>query len=353
MTTITPTNKTLEEQRRFLQEVLKTTYNSKGDPKVLYPLLQEKLDRLDESLAQLLPAWAMQKFSTVKPATAKTLAETLFNFSELVERFPQGSKLSNFAIAIAGYQAALQFFSDNHYSNEFAKTQAALATAKQLRQQILALDNKKSRSTPEGWRYTRQKRQHREVYLSEKVEARSNSLWSAAGYGLLLLAVIEYVNISITWSGTAQVWEFQAIGPVVSTVWTPLLGLLLVFSRRQGYVARSEMHLLRFLSWVSLLLGAFYLWMLVLGVGHTWQLYADRGVLPYRTISQTTGQQLIQPGQQLVQPGQQLAETPDRAPEIENPPQMKNLVKLNLEAMLASIMFIVIWRLTRWARKFK
>jgi len=310
---MTRTNKTPQEQRRFLQEVLKTTYSSKGDPKVLYPLLQEKLEQLDESLAQLLPAWAMQKFTKVEPATAKILAETLLDFSELVEGFPQGSKFSNLAIAIAGYQAALQFFTDKHYSQEFTKAQAALATAKQLRQQILALDNKKSLSTPDGWRYTRQKRQHREVYLSEKVEARSNSLWSAAGYGLLLFAVIEYANILIPWSWTDPVWEFQTLGRLVSAVWTLLLGLILVFSRRQGYVARAEMHLLRLLSWVSLLLGMFYLWMLVLGVGHTWQIYAARGVLPSRTISQTTGQQLIQPGQQLAEP-------PDRAPKIENPP---------------------------------
>ncbi len=127
------------------------------------------------------------------------------------------------------------------------------------------------------------------MYLSEKVEARSNSLWSAAGYGLLLFAVIEYANILIPWSWTDPVWKFQT--PLVSAVWTPLLGLILVFSRRQDYVARAEMHLLRLLSWVSLLLGMFYLWMLVLKVGHTWQIYAARGVLPSRTISQTTGQQ--------------------------------------------------------------
>ncbi len=85
---MTRTNKTPQEQRRFLQEVLKATYSSKGEPKVLYPLLQEKLEQLDESLAQLLPAWAMQKFTTVEPATAKILAETLLDFSELVEEFP-------------------------------------------------------------------------------------------------------------------------------------------------------------------------------------------------------------------------------------------------------------------------
>lgn len=339
MIPMTPTSKTPQEQLKFLREVLKTTYSSKANPKVLYPLLQEKSEQLDESLAQLLAVWARQQFAEVKPATAKALAETLFDFSELVERFPQGSKLNNLAIAIAGYQAALQFFTDQHYSKEFTKTQAALATAKQLRQQILDLDKKTPPPTSEGWRYTTQKRPNRTVYLSEKVEARSNSLLSAAGYFILVFAVIEYVNILIPFSPTDPMWEFQTLGRGLSGVWTLLLGLLLVFYRRQGYVARSEMHLLRLLSWASLLLGMFYLWMLVLGIGHTWQIY-DRGVLPSSTIAEPRGQQLT--------------DSPPRAPEIENyQKRLKKYAKLNLEAMLASIMFIVIWRLTRWARKFK
>lgn len=347
---MTPTLHTPQEQLQFLRAVLKTTYTSKADPQVMYPLLQEKLSQLDESFAQLLPAWARQQFAEVKPATGKALAKTLLNFSELVERFPQGSKLNNLAIAIAGYRAALQFFTDQNYSKEFSETQAALATAKQLRQQILVLEQKKPRSTPEGWRYSSQKRPSEGLYLSEKVEARSHSLWSVAGYFLLVFAVIEYVNIFITFDWTEPAWDLQTSGRVMSAVWIPLLGLLLVFYRQRGYVARAEMHLLRLLSWVSLLLGIFYLWMLVLGVGHTWQIY-DRGALPSRKIVQPTGTEDIErPGNST----QQLAEPPSRAPEIENLQKLlQNSVKLNLEAMLASMLFMVIWRLTRWARKFK
>ncbi|MGK7903025.1 MAG: HpsJ family protein [Hormoscilla sp.] len=348
---MTPTSKTPQEQLQFLREVLKTTYTSKADTQVMYPLLQEKLSQLDESLAQLLSTWARQQFATVKPATAKALAETLLNFSELVERFPQGSKVNNLAIAIAGYQAALQFFTDHNYSKEFTKTQAALATAKQLRQQIMLLDQKQPRSTPEGWRYSSQKRPREGVYLSEKVEARSNSLWSVAGYFLLVFAVIEYVNIFIPFDWTDPVWDLQTIGRVVSDVWIPLLGLLLVFSRQRGYVAKAEMHLLRLLSWVSLLLGMFYMWMLVLGVGHTWEIYADRGALTPRKIAQPTDTENIE---RSGNPTEQLASPLSRAPSIENfQKPLQNSVKLNLEAMLASMMFMGIWRLTRWARKFK
>ena len=128
------------EQFTFLLEVLKTTYTSKGDRQVVYSLLQEKLVHLDEGLAAQLLLWAREKLTTAKPATAKTLAETVFNFSELMAQFPQGSKERNLEIAIAGYQAALRVFTEAIYPQEFAKTEAALIAAKEERQQIMEFE---------------------------------------------------------------------------------------------------------------------------------------------------------------------------------------------------------------------
>lgn len=128
------------EQLNFLLEVLKTTYTSKGDRQIVYPLLQEKLVHLDKGLASLLLLWAREKLTTAKPATAKTLAETVFNFSELMRQFPQGSKERNLEIAIAGYQAALRVFTEELYPQEFAKTEAALIVAKDERQQIMEFE---------------------------------------------------------------------------------------------------------------------------------------------------------------------------------------------------------------------
>ncbi|MBC6480876.1 MAG: NYN domain-containing protein [Hormoscilla sp. GM7CHS1pb] len=128
------------EQFTFLLEVLKITYTSKGDRQVVYPLLQKKLVHLDEGLASLLLLWASERLTTAKPATAKTLAETVLNFSELMAQFPQGSKESNLSIAIAGYQAALRVFTEELYPQEFAKAEAALIAAKDERQQILEFE---------------------------------------------------------------------------------------------------------------------------------------------------------------------------------------------------------------------
>jgi len=128
------------EQFTFLLEVLKTTYTSKGDRQVVYPLLQEKLVHLDEGLASLLLLWASERLTTAKPATAKTLAETVLNFSELMAQFPQGSKERNLSIAIAGYQAALRVFTEELYPQELAKAEAALIAAKDERQQILEFE---------------------------------------------------------------------------------------------------------------------------------------------------------------------------------------------------------------------
>lgn len=128
------------EQFTFLLEVLKTTYISKGDRQVVYPLLQKQLVHLDEGLASLLLLWASEKLTTAKPATAKTLAATVLNFSELMAHFPQGSKERNLSIAIAGYQAALRVFTKDLDPQEFAYAEAALIAAKDERQQILEFD---------------------------------------------------------------------------------------------------------------------------------------------------------------------------------------------------------------------
>jgi hypothetical protein len=90
-----------ESQRHFLLRVLQATDESKGNPQVVYPLLQGNLDLLDDNFAQVLKNWATGTLSVVEPDTAYAFAATIFDFSNLIKEFPLGKQAINLEIAIA------------------------------------------------------------------------------------------------------------------------------------------------------------------------------------------------------------------------------------------------------------
>ena len=126
-----------QQQLNFLLEVLKDIYKSGGDRSRVYQCLQANLDLLDDRLVKLLRSWGTHRLTTVKPTAAFILAQTVINFSQLVEQFPQGNKETNLEIAIAGYETALLVFTAKVYPQDFANLQGALARAKQQRQEAI------------------------------------------------------------------------------------------------------------------------------------------------------------------------------------------------------------------------
>ncbi len=91
----------IEEYGNFLMQVLKATEESKGDPNVvLYPLLQRNLDKLDEFLARVLQARATETLAKVESEEANDLAAVIVEFSNLIQQFHLGNRLSNLEIAI-------------------------------------------------------------------------------------------------------------------------------------------------------------------------------------------------------------------------------------------------------------
>jgi len=89
----------------------------------------------------------------------------------------------------------------------------------------------------------------------------------------------------------------------------PLLGLLFVFYRPLRTVEARALHLLRFLSWVSLLLGLIYLLSLTLGINNTWRIYKANN-------TQITAQ--FERQNQRLQPIKFQLEQADRDDEIKN-----------------------------------
>ena len=132
MNAITP-----QQQLNFLLEVLKAIYKSGGDRSIACGLLQANPDLLNDRLAELLRSWATHRFTTVKPTTAITLAQTVVRFGQLLEQFPVGNPMTNWTIAIAGYEMGLLVFTESLYPQKFADIQAALAATKQQQQKAL------------------------------------------------------------------------------------------------------------------------------------------------------------------------------------------------------------------------
>ncbi|MEA5498447.1 CHAT domain-containing protein [Limnoraphis robusta Tam1] len=120
---------TPQDYLQFLMEVLQATQDSQGDKKVVYPLLQANLDKLDDGLTQILQAWATQTLSEAEPQQAQSIAAVLVQFGNLIQQFPRGNKASNMETAITSYEKALDVYTRDGFPVEWATTQNNLATA--------------------------------------------------------------------------------------------------------------------------------------------------------------------------------------------------------------------------------
>ncbi len=122
-------NPSFQEYLELLMEVLLATNNSKGNPTVVYPLLQANLDKLDHNFIDILKTWASAKLSEAEPETAEGIARVIGNFSILIGDFPLGNKANNMEIAIASYETMLTVFTNESNPEIWASTQNNLGIA--------------------------------------------------------------------------------------------------------------------------------------------------------------------------------------------------------------------------------
>lgn len=207
------------------------------------------------------------------------------------------------------------------------------------------------------------------------------------GYGLLILALFDTIQLFIGPSFMNPGWELQTMGGLIERVPVPLLGLALVFFGEDYNRSGLEELLLKLLSWLTLLLAVLSLLLIPLGINNTLR------------INTSTTQQINAQAQQELSLLQQIEEqvqtgTPEqlqtlalelnrlglpvdgqnteqlRSEILNNIPQakeqvqaqsqqqiqnqrqnlLKNSVKWNLGALVASVLFFMIWRGTGWAR---
>jgi CHAT domain-containing protein len=121
-----------EAYMQFLMKLLQATDESEGNPQVVYPLLQNNLEYLNQDFAELLrrwATWATTVRTTVETDEAQFRATVIGQFSDLIQQFHLGDKASNIEIAIAGYEAVLTVFTRNAHPRNWATTQIGLGNA--------------------------------------------------------------------------------------------------------------------------------------------------------------------------------------------------------------------------------
>ncbi len=221
-----------------------------------------------------------------------------------------------------------------------------------------------------------------------QAEWRSVALFRLAGYGLLLLSLFDYINIFTPPRFTNSVWEFQVMGEMVEKMPVPLIGLIFVFFGKDAYRKDLEEIVLKVLSWLALGLGILFLLLIPLGVNNTLRINSLNNF--------QLNTQLTQGLNQLQQINDRLSSaTSDdeinsalrnfnfqgRIPEVKNSQELrtrvlsdlsnaknqlqtqiettranqkisllKNSVKWNLGALISGVLFIYVWKLTKWAR---
>ncbi|WP_354634797.1 CHAT domain-containing tetratricopeptide repeat protein [Planktothricoides raciborskii] len=117
-----------DEYHRFLMQVLQATSKSGGNPQVVYPILQQNLDKLDLNLAQILRAWASQYFSKSDKTQAIRVAADIGQFASLIQNFSLGNRSNNLEIAISGYEIIATVFTQENDAKMWAINQANLGS---------------------------------------------------------------------------------------------------------------------------------------------------------------------------------------------------------------------------------
>jgi CHAT domain-containing protein len=126
---ITTGDKSSKIQFEFLLAVLRGAADGEGDPQWVYPLLQQNLELLDESLIELLQGWARKSFADSEPEEFEKTVKSVGNFGLLMQNFPLGDRTINMEMALTSYELLLEVFTIDTNPKIWAITQNNLANA--------------------------------------------------------------------------------------------------------------------------------------------------------------------------------------------------------------------------------
>ncbi|MEG3897976.1 MULTISPECIES: CHAT domain-containing protein [unclassified Microcoleus] len=115
-----------QEYLEFIGDLLQAEAESKGDIKVVYPMLAGRQHLLNDRFAEILQQVA-QNLIAEHPEAIELILDLIGNLSNHISKFPLGKRANNLEIAITGYQILLSNWELG--SEKWATTQHNLAAA--------------------------------------------------------------------------------------------------------------------------------------------------------------------------------------------------------------------------------
>lgn len=217
----------------------------------------------------------------------------------------------------------------------------------------------------------------------------SSGILRLVGYGLLAMAIIDILFLLIPPQLMNPLWEFQTMGAIVERIPVTLLGIVLVYYGERSDRAPIEAILLKCISWLTLVAAILMLLMIPLNISNSFRIYHQQNATANaQFVSQNDTIQKFKEqlkaansndeiGAILQQQAKQQISIPDSVntqklktdilsnlqnnqDNITSQAQtfraqkrsllLKKCLKWNLGALIASILFFLIWKSTGWAR---
>jgi len=99
-----------ESHLELLLEIIQTIAHTNSDPQVIYGLLNQNLDKLDQNLISVLSYWFITTIEDVENDEAEYIAALVVEFSNLIKLFTMADQQMNMEIAIVGYELVLDTY---------------------------------------------------------------------------------------------------------------------------------------------------------------------------------------------------------------------------------------------------
>jgi hypothetical protein len=225
--------------------------------------------------------------------------------------------------------------------------------------------------------------------LSDNRQIFSLSIIRLVGYGLLVMAAIDFISLMLPPQFMNPTWEFQTMGAIVERIPVTLLGMVLVYFGEMSDRTPIEAFLLKWLSWLSLLIAILLFLMIPLSITNTFRIYYQhsakvnlqvteqietiqnfkdklnaassleqiRGILQKQTSQEISLPDSLDTNKFKTNILKNLNNTEDDLRSQANFLKtgkssllLKNSLKWNLGTLVASVLFLSIWKSTFWAR---
>lgn len=118
-----PTN---QEMEKFIFQLVRVTFESKGNEEVVHNFFRENLDQLNDRLPDVLRNWWLSKVPNFDPNQKLKLAKRILAISSLIRKFEGGSRANNLEIALTGYHIIAPVFTEAEYPEQWAIIQNCL-----------------------------------------------------------------------------------------------------------------------------------------------------------------------------------------------------------------------------------